>query len=269
MTVLQIIGRSATFLAKKGIENARRMAEEVIADALCVKRLDLYLQFDRPLDEAELENCRKVIIRRGEREPSQYIAGQVEFARVRLKVTSDVLIPRPETEVLVEMIAKTPLEGRLFDVCTGSGAIAIALKKRFPDLEVVASDLSPKALAVAKENALTAGVKIEFVQGDLLEPFVGMCDYLVCNPPYLSEEEYNAVDLEVKHEPKMALIAGKSGLEIYRRLDLKGIVRKKAWLEIGRGQGEAVKEIFQSKGYQCHFESDWSGHDRFFFLEMD
>lgn len=269
MTVLQVIGRSSSFLAKKGVVNARRMAEEVIADALSMKRLDLYLDFERPLKDDELAAARAAVVRRGEHEPTQYIAGVVEFAGVSLKVNSDVLIPRLETEVLVEMIAKQPLAGRLFDVCTGSGAIAIALKKRFPNLEVVASDISQKALDVAKENAKMAGVEVEFIQGDLLEPFHGMCDYLVCNPPYLSDQEYEEVEKEVLWEPKRALVGGKSGLEIYRRLKLAGVVRKKAWLEIGRGQGVGVKEIFEAQGLNGRFESDWSGHDRFFFLEID
>ena len=269
MTLLQVIGRSSSFLEKKGVANARRMAEEVIADALCMKRLELYLDFERPLKEEELAAARAAVVRRAEHEPAQYISGEVEFAGVTIKVTQDVLIPRPETEVLVEMIAKQPLSGRLFDVCTGSGAIAIALKKRFPDLEIVASDLSAKALDLAKENAKAAGVEIEFVQGDLLEPFHGMCDYLVCNPPYLTEQEYESVDPEVLWEPKLALVGGKSGLEIYRRLKLDRVVRKAAWLEIGRGQGESVKEIFEAQGLTGRFESDWAGHDRFFFLEID
>ncbi|MCH9609012.1 MAG: Release factor glutamine methyltransferase [Chlamydiales bacterium] len=268
-SLLQIIGHSSTFLEKKGVPNARRMAEEVLSDVLDVKRLDLYLHFDRPLNEKELARCRAAILLRGERKPAPYIKGEIEFAGVRLKITPDVLIPRPETELLVEKIAKEPLEGRLFEPCTGSGAIAIALKKRFPHLEVFASDLSSKALEVARANAKAADVKITFLEGDLLAPFEGVCDYLVCNPPYLSNSEYEKVDPEVKWEPKMALVGGESGFEFYQRLKLEGVVKHKAWFELGMGQGEGVKEIFQSQGFQCHVESDWAGHDRFFFLEID
>ncbi len=262
-TLLDIIERSTTFLDSHGVNQARRQAEEVIADALEVKRIDLYLQFERPLTETELASCRDVIVRRAKHEPTAYIAGRVDFAGVCLKVTPDVLIPRPETEILVEKIAKEPLEGVLFDICCGSGAIGIALQKRFPDLKVYMSDLSPEAVAIARENS----EGIEVFEGDLLEPFGELKpDYIVCNPPYVTASEYEQLDPEVKWEPKSALVSGETGLEFYERL-AQELDCKKGWLEIGTGQGEAVQQIFEKAGWQAHYEADWSGHDRFLTIE--
>jgi release factor glutamine methyltransferase len=273
MIVLEIIRRSETYLAEKGIERPRREAEDVIADVLNVKRLDLYLQFDRPLSESELPALRLAIQRRANREPAAYIAGQVVFADLTLKVTPDVLIPRPETEILVEKISKT-LQGKdlanhvLWDMCCGSGCIGLALKKRFPDLKVFLSDLSEKALAVAKQNAKG---DVLFMHGDLFEPFAGMqCDFFVCNPPYVAEADYVNLAPEVLQEPKNALVGGQDGLEFYRQIaaNLKKFLKPGglAWLELGSGQGELVKKIFHASALSCYFEKDWSGHDRFLYV---
>jgi len=259
-TLLDVVLLSAAFLEKQGIERPRRSAEEVIADALGKKRLDLYLQFERPLDEEELSKCREAVKRRGSGEPAAYIAGKVDFAGVTLEVNRSVLIPRPETEILIEKMGR--VEGILWDVCTGSGAIGIALKKRFPDLTVVISDISPEALAVASRNADLNGVDVEILQGDLLAPFEGDCDILVSNPPYV--EDMAALSREVRDfEPKLAL---EGGYSFYERLALeKERVRKKIWLEIGARMGSRVKEIFGGG----IVEPDWSGHDRFYHFSLD
>lgn len=275
ITLLEIIKRSASYLNEKGIVRARREAEEVIADALGVKRLDLYLQFDRPLTEQELPPLRQAIQRRSAHEPAQYIAGKVDFAGLELEVNPAVLIPRPETEILVEKIYQTlvklPLADKtLWDVCCGSGCIGLALKKRLPELNVFLADLSEKALALAQKNSGNSAVT--FKQGDLFAPFEGMkCDFFVCNPPYISEENFHTLTPEVRDwEPKMALVSGTSGLEFYARIakELKNYLNSggSAWLEIGTGQGPSVKSLFESEGWRCHFEQDWSGHDRFFYL---
>jgi release factor glutamine methyltransferase len=276
MTLLEMIRRSEGYLAAKGIERPRREAEEVIADALGLKRLDLYLQFDRLFTEEELPSLRQAIQRRSSREPTAYIAGKVTFAGLFFLVNPDVLIPRPETEILVEKMTQTlgrlPLEKKiLWDMCSGSGCIGIALKNRFPALSVVLSDLSEKALDVAKQNALLSDVS--FKQGDLFYPFSGMkCDFFVCNPPYISETEYATLSPEVLWEPKMALLSGKSGVEFYARIarELKEHLNPGglAWLELGSGQGPVVKSLFESEGWRCHYEQDWAGHDRFFFVEI-
>lgn len=280
-TILEIVQLTKEYLAKKEIHNPSREAEQIIADALGIKRIDLFLQFDRPLNENECAKCRETLVRRGKGEPSQYIAGEVEFYNCAIKVSPAVLIPRPETEILVDKIAAAlkneELQGKeLWDVCSGSGCIGIALKKRFPLLHVVLSDLSEAALAMAKENAERNSVEVEFLHGDLLEPFrQRKADYFVCNPPYVTEEEYHNLDREVRdYEPRLALVSGATGLEIYRRLaqELPSRLQPQAkmWMEIGTGQGDAVNLLFKTPPYiKKQVEKDWAGHDRFFLLEIE
>ena len=158
-TVIEILKLSTEFLKQKGIENSRRQAEDLLGDALGVGRMGLYLEHDRPLTESELNKCREWLKRRGNGEPLQYIAGKVEFFGCSLIVTPEVLIPRQETEILIDKIVQKlstiDLEGKiLWDVCCGSGCIGIALKKKFPKLHVALSDISAEALAVAKKNGL-------------------------------------------------------------------------------------------------------------------
>lgn len=276
-TLLEILDLTSHYLKEKGIDKSRREAEWLISDCLGVKRIELFLQHERPLLEEELKKCREAMVRRAKGEPAAYISGKVFFAGITVKVTPDVLIPRPETEILFEKICSTlskeDLQGKtLWDVCTGSGYLGIAIKKRFPELQVVLSDLSEKALAIAKENATQNGVEVELLQGDMFAPFVGRtCDFFVCNPPYISEGEYGDLHREVRDfEPKLALVGGKTGLEFYQRIavELRQYLNGKGWLEIGTGQGEKVLTIFrEGKWKNCSYEKDWSGHDRYFFIE--
>jgi release factor glutamine methyltransferase len=280
-TILEIITLSADYLQKKGIPNFRRQAEDLVADALDMKRLDLYLRFDQPLNDEEMDRCRQFLQRRTLREPQQYIKGSVDFFDCTINVNPHVLIPRQETEILVDTIAKSmkdnELEGKsLLDLCCGSGCIGISLKKRFPQLHVILSDLSADALAVAKENAKNNEVEIEFLQGDLLAPLANKkVDFIVCNPPYLTVKEFVESEPEVQlYEPRQALVGGESGLEFYERLakELKNhlSVGAKVWLELGSTQGEAIKTIFESGNWKkSTVEKDWAGHDRFFFLEIE
>jgi release factor glutamine methyltransferase len=272
--LLDVITASTDYLKAKGIVNARREVEELIAAALNLKRIDLYLQFDRPLVEEELVKCRDGIKRRALGEPAQYIVGEVFFYGVRIKVTPQVLIPRPETEILIDKVAKIlekegSAEKILWDMCTGSGYIAIALKKKFPQLHVVATDLSKEALAMAKENAKLNEVEITFLEGDLFAPVEGQqCNYFVCNPPYISKNEYDNLSKEVRDfEPKTALLGGVSGLELYERIahDLDRFLRPNgiAWFEMGESQGEVLTQLFTQKGWQSLVEKDWSQKDRF------
>lgn len=280
-TVLEILTLTAEHLKHKGIQNSRRQAEDLLADVLDLKRMDLYLQFDRPLVPNEIDLCRQWLARRAKGEPLAYIKGAVDFFDCCLKVTRDVLIPRQETEILVDKICqqltKQPLTGKkMWDVCCGSGCIGIALKKRFPELQVTLSDISTAALNIAKENAIKNQVEIEFYQGDLLKPFEGKkTDYLVCNPPYVSENDFATLDREVRDfEPKLALTAEFNGLEFYQRLakDLPAFFHSggKAWFEIGDGQGELVKNLFKTPPFKSGLvECDWAGRERFFSLEIE
>lgn len=280
-TVLEIVNLSAEFLEKKGIKHGRREALDLISFSLDVRPLDLYVQFDRPLNDKELERCRSLLKRRASGEPIQYIRGKVDFFNCTIELSRDVLIPRQETEILVDQIvtclAKEELSGkRLVDLCCGSGCIGIALKRRFPELEVVLSDLSPEAAAVATTNAASNGVEVNILVGDFLEPLNGkQIDYLVCNPPYVADEEFDQLEIEVRNfEPKMALVGGERGLTFYKRLakELSSVMsaKSKVWLEMGHDQGNEILDIFKSTlAKRMEVLQDWSGNDRFFFLELE
>jgi release factor glutamine methyltransferase len=233
------------------------------------------MQYDRPFEERELIILREWLKRVSQHEPVEYITGAVDFFGCAIKVDPRVLIPRPETELLVDHIAKKITSQKiLWDVCTGSGCIGIALKKKFPQLQVFLSDISEDALVLASENAEENGAEVEIFQGDLLAPFKGKCtDLLVCNPPYVQTSEFLNLDLSVRNfEPKLALVGGDQGLDFYRRLaaEIPGYLNPggQVFLEIGFAQGKAVQEIFSSPIWRSsQLVQDFSGKDRFFFLE--
>lgn len=278
-TILEVVHLTSDYLKQKNVPSFKREAEALIASALGLKRMDIYLHFDRKLTESDLKICHDFLKRRAAREPLEYITESTTFMNLELKVNQRVLIPRSETEILVEMVIKTlrtkDLKNKvLWDVCTGSGCIALALKYAFPDLKVVASDLCAQALEIADYNAQKHGLDVEFVQGDFLNPFKGKCDFLVCNPPYISEEEYLTLDPEVtQFEPKKACIGQDNGLEFYKKMaeEWEGKTHPQAlgWMEIGYNQKKAVLGLFQKKEFNCSVLPDWSGKDRFFLLETD
>jgi release factor glutamine methyltransferase len=279
--LLDVVRLSSEFLRQKGVKNPLREAQDVISQALGMRRMDLYLDYERPLAEAELSILRNKILRRSKGEPCAYIHGEVEFHDCSIKVSSSVLIPRQETGILVDKMMQT-MKGLdltdkvLWDVCTGSGCMGIALKKRFPQLQVILSDLSAQALSMARENARKNEVSVEIVQGDLFQPFKGRSfDFLVCNPPYISEADYAVLDPEVRnYEPVLALVGGATGLEMYARLakDMRMHAKpgSRVWFEIGDGQGVSLVELFKKEGWdRVHVENDWAGRERFFFLEIE
>lgn len=295
----EIFQASCEYLEKKGISSAKKEVEYLFMRALKKRRLELYMDFEKPLSNEELEPLRKMLKKRGEKTPLAYIEGSIEFLDCELDVTPDVLIPRPETELLAEKITdelkEQNLDGRvLWDIGTGSGCLAIAIKKRLSSLKVIASDICSKALDVARSNAKKNGVDITFLEGDLFNVFSekvrekeplksllkeGKVDFIVSNPPYIGTQE--AISSEVKDkEPKRALFAGVDGLDIYRRLalDLHHYIHPhgKVWLEIGYTQGQSVKKLFTESSplpsnspHWEHFllEKDYAGWDRFFSLE--
>lgn len=276
-TFLEILTLSTDYLAKCGLESPRREAEWLLADCFNLSRMGVYLESERPIQEDELMLFREKLKRRGKGEPGGYIHGSVDFYGLRIKVTPDVLIPRPETEILVDKIAgelsRQDLKGKvLLDLCSGSGCIGLALKKKFNDLTVVLSDISTAALLIAKENG--KDLNVQYFQGDLFEPFLSQkFDYVVCNPPYISEDEFISLSPEVREfEPRGALLAGHTGLEFYERLkeELPKYLKSKAWLEIGYLQGQAVLALFEGPQWKSvRLEKDWSGHDRFISLEIE
>ncbi len=216
---------SSDYLKDKGIENARLNAEVLLAHQLRLERVGLYLNFDQPLTETELSSYRFLIKRRIDHEPLQYITGTQEFWSLSFAVDRRVLIPRPETEIIVEqaIVLADSYKGedqplKILDLGTGCGAIAIALAKELPDASVWATDISEEALGLARRNALKHGVRdrVSFWQGDLWEPLMEGAhrfDMIVSNPPYVSTEEYNELPLEVRdYEPRQALDGRDGGM---------------------------------------------------------
>jgi release factor glutamine methyltransferase len=275
-TLRDILSRSESFLEENKLENPRRHAELLVCDILAMKRIDLYMNIDKPLNEQEITACRDALMRRARKEPLEYISGKAAFYGCELAITPAVLIPRQETELLVDIIA-TDLKdidttGKvLWDICCGSGCIGIALKKKFPELTVHLSDVSSKALEIAEYNAEKNDAAVIIHCGDLLAPFAGKyADFVTCNPPYIPQEEYDALDSGVRdYEPQVALCSGATGLEIYQRLaaELPHHMNKggKTWMEMGYNQGEDIAKIFTTPAWSsCDVKDDLSGHNRFF-----
>jgi release factor glutamine methyltransferase len=276
----EVLNLSIQYLKEKNIASPRLVAETLLSHVLDLKRMDLYLRFECPLEEKELSIFRSLLKKASLGEPVEYILSTSNFYGLNLDLSPHVLIPRPETEILVDLVAKDleqEVDGKvLLDLCSGSGCIGLSLKKKFPALSVTLSDISLDALSLSKKTAERNGLDVTFLQGDLLFPFASKkADYVVCNPPYISEPEYEVLDLSVKgYEPKLALVGGRTGLEFYQRLalDLPSHLNSgaKVFLEIGMAQGEALNKIFSNPCWvKKELRQDWSGKDRFFFLEIE
>lgn len=271
-TVGALIDDTAAALAEVS-RTPRLDAEVLLAAALEKTRTWLLTWADKPVDEAAAARLAKWVERRRKREPVAYILGRKAFYDLDLRVTRDVLIPRPETEILVEealrWLAARP-DARVLDLCTGSGAVAIALARHAPRARVTATDISPAALAVARENAVRNGVNaITWREGDLYEAVRGeRFDLVVANPPYVSAQEYAALEPNVReYEPMGALLADERGLAVLRRL-CEGAVEVRnpggaLGVEIGAAQGDAVKRLMQDNGFSAvRVVPDLAGHDR-------
>jgi release factor glutamine methyltransferase len=275
LTVLEVIKKTTEFFAARGIESPRLNAELLVGHALTLKRMQLYLQFERPLTAAELEVIRPLVRRRGQREPVQYIVGETEFFGLKLKVDRRALIPRPETERLLEVLTTraAPPPATILDLGTGSGAIALGLAQFFPAAQVTALDRSDEALALARENAVACGLdeRITFLPSHWFAalPPAARFDLIVANPPYLSAEEVAQAAPEVRgHEPAAALAAADGGLADLREI-LAGAPRFLAAggcmaLETGITQHAELVRLAGAAGLQ-RTESlpDLAGRDRF------
>ncbi len=271
-TVLKVLRWTADYFREKGIDGGRLDAEVLLADTLGLDRVGLYLQFDRPLSADELTAYRQRVTRRAQREPLQYILGETEFWSLPLRVTPEVLIPRADTEVLVEeALKKVTGAVTILDVGTGSGAIAIALAHELPEARIEAVDISPAALALAEENARRNGVaeRITFRQADLHRLEGGPYDLVVANPPYIPPAEMDGLMPEVReHEPHLALRGGDvDGLAAYRALAKASasLLKADGWLlvEVGSGQAEAVRRLFTDTGLdECYARDDYAGIPR-------
>ncbi len=274
-TVGELLRLSTAYLAGKGNDMPRLDAEVLLAAALGLDRVGLYVGYERPLEPAEVDCYRAMIARRGRHEPVAYILGRKEFMSRSFQVTPAVLVPRPETEHLVEAVldvlrALPKAAPAILDVGTGSGIIAVTLACELPQAQVVAVDVSPAALAVAAENAASHGVseRITCRVSDLLAglPADLVFDCIVSNPPYILERELAGLPPEVRHEPRLALAAGPDGLAVIRQL----LAAAPAWLapggllalEIGAGQGDAIRAMAAPRYVSVQIQKDYAGLDR-------
>ncbi len=276
LTVLEIIKRTTEFLATKGVASPRLNAELLLGHVIGRRRMQLYLEFERPLTAAELDQLRPLVRRRGQQEPLQYVLGEAEFRGLRLKVDRRALIPRPETELLVELVhtwagTQAPIL-RALDLGTGSGAIAAALATLWPGAAVVAAERCPEALALARENFAALGLegRIQPVAAtwfDGVPP--GPYDAIVSNPPYLTAAEVAATAPEVReHEPRAALEAPEEGLADLRAIleAAPGYLRPGGLLalETGCDHRAALCARLQAAGFQpVAAHQDLTGRDRF------
>lgn len=241
-------------LAAHGVEDADSAAR-LLVTRLLDKPLSSVLLDAKPLAPAQAALVKQALQRRLDGEPVQYILGQADFYGLTLRVTPEVLIPRMDTETLVhQALIKAPPNARVLDVCTGSGCVALAVKHERPDCTIAAADLSPAALAVARDNGKTLGLDVDWRLGDLCAPLAGRrFDVIVSNPPYISQTEYEALSPLVReHEPPMALLAGPEGLDLYTRLipQAAALLSPGGWLclEIGSAQADAVQALCRAAG---------------------
>jgi release factor glutamine methyltransferase len=274
MTVLEVLQATTAYLKKHNVENSRLNAEHLMAHALDRKRIELYLDFERELTETELVPLRELVKRRSEGEPLQHLLGTVEFCGLTFLCDKRAMVPRPETEQLVELVESRieNRESRIVDVGTGSGVIAISLAAKFPGAKILAIDISDDALALAQENAAMLNLKdrVQFLKSRLLENVEGAFDLIVANLPYISTQDRRTLSREVLHDPEVALFAGKRGDELVRELIDQGPTRLQPGgrlaLEIGLGQSETLLSALAEKNYRdiCS-KNDYNGVTRFIF----
>jgi len=272
--VLDVLQSTTAYFKKRKIDNSRLNAEHLLAHVLRRKRLDLYLEFERELTESELVPLRDLVKRRGEGEPLQHLLGTVEFCGHTFLCDSRALVPRPETEELVELLkseVRNP-ESEILDVGTGSGVIALTLVKEFPEAKISGTDISEDALALARENAARLNLRdrVRFFKSNLLENVDGTFDLIAANLPYIAARDRHTLSREVLHDPEVALFAGGQGDELVRELIGQAPARLRPGgmlaLEIGLGQSEPLLSILAEKNYRdiC-WKNDYSGRPRFLF----
>lgn len=275
LTIKEILERTVEHFTRYQVPNPRLDAEVLLADLLGLERIHLYVRFDQPLIKDEVDRYRERVVLRSKRVPLQYITGHQEFMSLDFEVNKNVLIPRPETEHLVEAVMdfvknvgwESPL---LVDVGTGSGAIAISLAHYLPLARIIGVDISPNAVEVAKENARRHQVaeRIKFVTGSFLIPLkdAGLkVDAIISNPPYITKQELPKLQPEVRHEPQLALDGGMDGVQAYRQIIQEAEVLKPQGLlafEVGEKQGEQVAALMERDFDQITIIPDLAGIGR-------
>ena len=271
MKILELIQRTTEYFQRQGVESARLTIELMVAHVLRRKRLELYLDFEREIAEPTLGTLREMVKRRAAGEPLQYVLGVANFCGLDFAVDKRVLVPRPETELLVDYVVKNGAAAKtIADIGAGSGAIAVSLAKKLPSARVLAVDVSAEALEVARANAATHNAQVEFFHGNLLAPLPDgvQFDWIVSNPPYIPSGEIAGLTREIRdHEPRAALDGGADGLDIIRRIAAEAKARLasggRVAVELGAGQGTAAERIFLDNGYRVEkMITDWQGHAR-------
>ena len=279
-TIQKLLNWVTEYLTSKGIESPRLSSELLLSNVLELKRIDLYTQFDKQVPQDQLDKLHELVKCAGLYEPVAYLTGKTEFYSLELNITADCMIPRPETELLVqraiEFLRTRSGVQYVCDLCTGSGCIAVAIAKNFPDARITATDISAASLEVADRNIEKHRLKeqVRLLCGDLFEPIIKQLDVshfdlIVCNPPYVSTSEYENLDKNIKdYEPQSALLAGEDGMDIYRRIIEKvdDFLQPGAalMLEIGYAQGSAVRELLEQTSTfgKIKIEKDFHDNDR-------
>jgi release factor glutamine methyltransferase len=281
ITVLDVIKLSTDYLSKKNIESPRVNAEILLAKVLQCKRLDLYLSFDKPLNEIELNEYRELLRKRSARIPLQYLIGDTDFYSLNLIVNENVLIPRPETELLVETILKNQeptSELKILDIGSGSGNISLALAKNLPKSFVTGIDISDKAIDVSLKNKERNNLEnVEFIFFDILKDDItklGKFDFIVSNPPYVSKDDFELLEPELKvYEPKIALTDDSDGITFYKEIVSKShkLLNKPGFIyfELGKGLYQTVNQLMsENKFSNIEIIKDYSGIERIISGEM-
>lgn len=272
-TIGALLQWTQQYFAGKGIDSPRLDAEILLAHVLHKERIYLYAHYDEPMNGEELAAYRAMVKQRADRLSVAHILGTKAFMGLDFKVSEDVLIPRPETEMLVETVVAAA-EGTapaIIDIGTGSGAIILSLLHYLPQATGTGVDISPKALAIAAENGRSLGLddRVTWIESDLFTQVPPCtCDWLVSNPPYLTQGDMEQLQPEVRHDPALALYGGDDGLEFYRRIAAESPAYVKAGghcaVEIGAGQADAVTAVFCRHGAYDHEQTvkDYGGIDR-------
>lgn len=279
-TIQRLLNWVTEYLKDKGVDSPRLSAELLLSHTLDMARIELYTKYDTVVEHRQLDQLHDLVKRAGQHEPVAYLVGETEFYSLTLKVTPDCMIPRPETELLVqraiEFLRTRIGEQLVCDLCTGCGCVAVAIAKNHPNARVIATDISEAALGVAAENVAEHQLhdRVDLLCGDLFDPLVlesaaDKFDLIVCNPPYVSADEFEALDRNVRdYEPRSALFAGADGLDVYRRIikDVDQLLKLDAalMLEIGYSHGPAVRELLRQSGTfaEIKIEKDAGDNDR-------